>query len=75
MNATKTHQYKGYKIRPAEYADRIQAGFRWYVQTYHQPTGLPYDSQHCHHFATLDQAKEHIKDLAEWDIANRNPIH
>ena len=59
MKARKAYRYLGREICPVEYADKAQAGFRWFVRSFHS-TGTPYDSQHCPHFFTLDAAKESI---------------
>jgi hypothetical protein len=56
MKATKIHKYKGKLIYPAEYADKLSRGLRWYIQKYHS-TGLPYDSQLCPHYHSLEAAK------------------
>lgn len=54
-------KYLGKEIYPVQYGDKARAGFRWYVQTYHSPTGIPLDSQHCPHYFTLAQAKSEIR--------------
>ena len=53
--------YKGHEIWPVEYAEKKAAGFRWYVQTYHE-TGGRWGSQHCPHFRSLAMAREWINE-------------
>jgi hypothetical protein len=65
MNASKTHQYRGFEIAPTQHAERRNAGYRWYVQTYHSPTGMAYDSQHCPHFVSLAAARESIDERVQ----------
>ena len=62
---SKSHNYRGFAIEPVQYADKANAGFRWYVQIYHSPTGMAYDSQHCPHFWTLADARESIDDKVQ----------
>ena len=60
MTPTRTHVYNGYTIYPVQYPQKYANGYRWYVQTYHCPTGIAYDSQNCPHFRTLTEAREII---------------
>ena len=65
----RTHKYQGRVISPVEYADKRAQGYRWYVQTYHSPTGMPWDSQLCPHYYTLAQAKAAIDESARYSAA------
>lgn len=60
MTASKTHSYRGFEISPAQYAEKRQQGYRWYIEATHGPTGISYDSQCCTHCYTLAQAKQII---------------
>jgi hypothetical protein len=66
MKATKIHTYKGTLIYPAECADKLSQGLRWYIQKYH-PTGIPYDSQLCPHYYTLEAAKLAVNERLQQD--------
>jgi len=52
-------------VEKCTHVANIKAGFKWYVQTYHNPTGLPMDETSCQKFRTKKQALEHIKDSFE----------
>ena len=52
-----TYTYRGYTIKPNPYVD----GKPWYIQTYHNPTGIPWDAQECPQFYSLRQAREEIE--------------
>ena len=56
MPALTIHSYKGYEIIPCTWADSR----RWYIQMYHQPTGLPWDERECPQTYTLADARELI---------------
>jgi hypothetical protein len=59
----KSHTYKKYNIYPVELREKADQGYKYFVQTYHSPTGIPWDSQNCHHVHTLKQAKGYIDEL------------
>lgn len=54
----KARYYKGYEIRPANIADKVRLGLKWYVQEYHHDTGLPWSEDRCAHYYTIKAAKE-----------------
>lgn len=60
MMATKSHTYRNHEICPVNYADKRAQGYRWYIAANHQATGIAWDSQHCAHYYTLDEAKAAI---------------
>lgn len=62
-NATKTHAYKGRTIRPASSAEMLKAGLRWYIAATH-PTGMSYSEDVCRHYASLESAKDAIRESA-----------
>lgn len=59
-------RYKGNLIRWCTYQGYDQGESigthrgRWYVQTYHAPTGNPWGEENCPHYATLGAAKDAI---------------
>ena len=58
-------RYLGREIEKVVWAELRAQGNKWYVQVYHSPTGLPYDSRHCPHFYTLREAREYVRDQHE----------
>ena len=63
MSKYKTHTYKGYTIQPwsGPYGNHPDAEPLWYIQTYHQPTGMPWGAENCPTAFTLKEAKEKIR--------------
>lgn len=55
----KDRQYRGELIRGCQ-CERAQRGLRWIVQTYHEPTGIPWACSECSHYYTLTLAREMI---------------
>ena len=62
-------QYRGRAIYECEWVKGEHSG-RWIVQTYHQPTGLPWSDANCPHFSTLAQAKAWIRFRDQYDNAS-----
>ena len=56
---TKVHRYRGELIRPCAYADGEHKG-RWYVVSYHSPTGMRWEDSVCPHYQTLAEARAGI---------------
>jgi len=56
----RVYRYRGHLIRPCDYANGEHAG-RWYVQTYHAPTGLRWEDSVCPHYHTLRDARDAIR--------------
>lgn len=54
MSTTKTTTVNGYEIKRST----IEGRPRWYVQRYHEPSGLPFAEELCPHFYTQKQAVE-----------------
>jgi hypothetical protein len=69
--AKRMRTYRGYNIYECEWAGnplgvrdqlyRYDHGGRWLVQTYHEPTGIPWADERCPHYWTLAEAKEAIR--------------
>ena len=55
----------GRSIIPCSYVENTSKGLRWYVETLHQPTGIPYDEQNSPKFSSLKAAREFVRDRAE----------
>ena len=55
-------KYKSETIYECDYPRGEHSG-RWFVQTYHSPTGMPYADELCPHYRTLADAKAAI---TEW---------
>ena len=58
--AQRIRTYRGHKIYECEWAGNPHGG-RWLVQTYHEPTGIPWADERCPHYWTLAEAKEAIR--------------
>lgn len=54
-------KYLGRAILPCTYVDNRNKGLRWYVETPHIPTGIPYGEQDSPMFHNLPAAREHIR--------------
>ena len=68
--ATKVHTYMERRIFACEqYRMGRCSGSGWHVETFHEPTNMPYGEQHTPWFATIGEAKAAIKIEAE-----RQPI-
>ena len=61
---TKSHRYLGRSILPCSYVESKQAGYRWYVESIHPATGIPYGEQDCKRVRSLAAAREHIRECA-----------
>ncbi len=55
----KHHTYKGSTIYRCD-CNWTNPPMRWFVQTYHSPTGMPWEEQICPHFANLKDARKAI---------------
>ena len=60
----KTHKYLGRLILPCSYVESTQAGYRWYVESIHSATGIPYGEQDCKRVRSLAEARECIRECA-----------
>ena len=58
----KTRTYFGRTILPCSYQSSLQAGYRWYVESYHSPSGRPWDEQNSPRFRSLRAAKEAVRE-------------
>ena len=58
----KTRKYFGHTILPCSYQSSIQAGFRWYIESLHFPSGIPWDEQNSSRFSSLRAAKEAVRE-------------
>lgn len=56
----KTYRYKGFRISPYPYIEQGEYQHKWYIQTHHCPTGIPWDAQECPKTYSLRQAREYI---------------
>ena len=57
----KHRTYLGRSIIPCSYVENTGKGLRWYVETPHQPTGIPHDEQNSPKFSSLKAAREVIR--------------
>ena len=64
MNTTQSHRYLGRSIIPCSYVESTQAGLRWYVESIHAPTGIPYGEQDSKRVRSLAAAREYIRECA-----------
>ena len=62
MTTPKSHRYLGHNIYPCSYVESAQAGYRWYVESIHSPTGIPYGEQDCKRVRSLAAAREYIRE-------------
>ena len=58
----KTRKYLGRTILPCSYQSSIQAGFHWYVESHHSPSGIPWGEENSSRFRSLRAAKEAIRE-------------
>ena len=58
----KTRTYFGRRILPCSYQSSIQAGFRWYLKSFHAPTGIPWGEENSSRFRSLRAAKEAVRE-------------
>ena len=59
---SKSHRYLGSSIFPCSYVESTQAGYHWYVESIHAPTGIPYGEQDCKRVRSLAAAREYIRE-------------
>ena len=64
MNTPKYHRYLGHAIYPCSYVESAQAGFRWYVESIHSPSGIPYGEQDSKRVRSLAAAREYLRECA-----------
>ena len=64
MKTKSIHRYLGSSILPCSYAESTQAGFRWYVESIHTATGIPYGEQDSKRVRSLAAAREYIRECA-----------
>ena len=65
MNPMKTYRiYLGSRIFPCSYVESTLAGYRWYVESIHSATGIPYGEQDCKRVRSLAEAREYIRECA-----------
>ena len=58
----KTHKYLGRLILPCSYVDNTSKGYRWYIESIHPATKIPYGEQDCARFRSLRTARAFIRD-------------
>ena len=61
---SKSHRYLNHNILPCSYAESAQAGYRWYVESIHSATSIPYGEQDCKRVRSLSAAREYIRECA-----------
>ena len=60
---TNIHRYRSELIRPCAYATGEHKG-RWYVVSYHTPTGMQWEDSVCQHYQTLAEARSAIDETS-----------
>ena len=60
LNDHRYHRYHGSSIYPCGCNKEHNPGYRWYVQTFHKRTRMPYSEKDSPHFRTLAEAKTAI---------------
>ena len=58
------HRYLGRSIIPCSYVESTQAGYRWFVESVHPATGIPYGEQDCKRVRSLSEAREYLRECA-----------
>ena len=59
-----TKTYHGRNILPCSYAENTSKGLRWYVESVHSATGIPYGEQDSKRVRSLAEAREYIRECA-----------
>ena len=62
----KSHRYLGRSILSCTCVESTQAGYRWYVESIHEATGLPYGEQDSKRVRSLAAAREYIRECARY---------
>ena len=65
--------YRGRYISPCCWAEGEHKG-KWIIQTWHHPTGIPWEDQHCPHYWTLQQTQEAIRREDEEGVYVRDAV-
>ena len=63
---SKSHRYLNHNILPCSYVESAQAGLRWYVESIHSPSGIPYGEQDCKRVRSLSEAREYIRECVRY---------
>ena len=58
----KTRTYFGRTILPCSYQSSIRAGYRWYLESLHSPSGIPWGEENSSRFRSLRAAKEAVRE-------------
>lgn len=61
MAVQSEYRYRGMRIRECM-CERYNQGKRWFVQTYHSPTGIPWSESECRHYVSLNAARAGINE-------------
>ena len=61
---SKSHRYLNHNILPCSYVESAQAGLRWYVESIHSPSGIPYGEQDSKRVRSLAAAREYLRECA-----------
>ena len=61
---TNSHRYLNHNILPCSYVESTQAGYRWFVESVHAATGIPYGEQDSKRVRSLAAAREYIRECA-----------
>ena len=64
MKTKSFYRYLGSSIFPCSYVESTQAGYRWYVESIHSPSGIPYGEQDSKRVRSLAAAREYIRECA-----------